>query len=258
MAKKTAQTAPSATTIGATALTLAPGTEETKAKVLAVLPTLTQEVNELTVTDEASYQYADALLGRIITSRKVWAPVWQRIMEKTVQPIRSGLENLYAMNREIEKPHDALEEKVKKVMKAFKLREQQQITEATRKRDEEAARLQREADEKLRQAQQARSPQLKGRLEAAAQRITEAATAVVEQEQPQRVTGTASSTRTKKIPSVPDRKPFLRCILSGEIPDDCWLIDATRLAQYYKENPEVVASWPGVSIIDDITIVGRG
>lgn len=258
MAKKTRQTAPAAQTVGTAALALAPGTEETKAKVLAVLPTLTQEVNELKVTDDKSYQYADALLGRIIASKKVWAPVWERLMEKTVQPIRSGLENLYAMNREIEKPHDALETKVKDIMKEFKTEEARQIAEANRKRDEEAARLQREADEKLRQAQQARTPQLKGRLEASAQRITEAATAVVEREAPQRVMGKASSTRTKKIPSVPDRKPFLRGILSGAIPDDCWVIDAKRLVEYYKEEPDVVKEWPGVVIIDDITIVGRG
>jgi hypothetical protein len=43
-----------------------------KAKAVAIIPSLQVEVEELTVTDDASYQYADTLLGRIDNARKVW------------------------------------------------------------------------------------------------------------------------------------------------------------------------------------------
>lgn len=254
-----AATASLGVAVGSTAPTAAPRQELTKAKtdILVLMPTLTTEVAELTITDAASYEYADTLLGRISTIQKKWAPFWARMKEKVIDPIRSGLEELYEINREVERPVAQLEEKVKAKMKAYKQLELRIAQEAQRLKQAEVDRLAREAEEKARQAAEAVTPQVRGRLEKASQKLQEQSIAVSQQEVAEPVKGSSSGTRAPKVPTVKDLNAFLLGITKGEVPEDCIQVVATKLKAYYKEDPEAVASFPGVVIEDDIVVVKR-
>jgi hypothetical protein len=239
----------------------APRTElvTVKTEVLATLPILQQEVQELIVETPEQYAYADSLLGRVNASKRVWEPIWTRIYEKSIKPIREGLEELYQMNRDVEKPHTMLETLIKDKMKGYKLKELQRSQEADRQKKAEEQRLQREAEETQRRIEQAKTPQMRGKLAVQVQKIETQIQQVQEQPALEKVAGVSSTTRGKKVPRVTNVYLFCRGIAEGSIPVDCIEIKDSKLAAYYKEDPNTVAGWSelGVAIEDDIQIVGR-
>lgn len=247
----------------------APSDAKAKAEVMLVASSLKDEVTELTVTDAGSYAYADSLLGRVLSAKKTWAGIWGRIQEKTIKPIRSGLEGLYEMDREVSKPLVALETSVKKTMGDYKREEARQLQEAERARQAELARLQEEANERIRQAQLAATPQMKGRLTAAAARLQNEAAAVAVQEAPEAVQGEHSGTRTVPAWRIVNLDAFLAAVggyherdmtslpTANTPPPECVIINTVYINKLFKTSPEVVASWPGVEVFDDQKIVGR-
>lgn len=209
------------------------------------------------IKTEVAYLKADAILGRIRLARKTWGVVWDRIQEKSIKPIREGLEELYTLNRSVDGPMELMETTIKKEMKAFKVRELEAINEARRKQEQETARLQREAEEKERQAAAARTPQMKGKLVAAAQKLTAQADMARETAPPMAVQGGSSSTRSKKAWRVDDMATFIAAVADGTLPEDALMVCKTAMDQYFKDDPEGMTVWPGVVVYDDVQIVGR-
>lgn len=245
-----------------------------KVEVTTLIPDLRQEVQELVITDDDSYHYADSLLGRISAAKRSWAAVWGRIQEKTVKPLRAALDGLYETNREIEKPLTDMEETVKRAMKTFKVAETRKLQESEAARQAELRRLEEEASKKIEQAQSAATAQMRGRLQAAAARLREQQEAVAEQETPEAVKGEASTTRA--IPSwrlqgsdLPGDDTgmsataqlalatFLQGVLEGKVPANAIMLNERFIGQEFKRNPEKVALWPGIEVYDDIQIVRR-
>lgn len=244
----------------ATVLPVAKGQAElTKEKgaVLRIIPTIATEVQELEITGNEQYLYADSLLGRITEAKRNWAGVWNRIQERAIKPIRDGLEAMYEMNREVDKPLTALETSVKGKMKAWKIEEHRQIMAAAEKQRCEAERLEAEAREKERAAAAAKTPQMRGKLASAAERLTQQATAIAEQEPETPTMGHSSSTR--KVPSwrIKDAAAFYTAIGDGTLPMECALVNVPIMNRHFKEDPEGMQAWPGVEVFDDVQIVRR-
>lgn len=228
-----------------------------KGELMVLIPTLSTEVAELAVTTAEEYAYADSLLGRVQAARKTWAPIWGRIMEKSVKPIREGLEGLYQMNRDVDGPLEKLELAVKRPMKLFKENEARQIAEEQRRKDREQQRLIDEAEAKRRAAERAATPQMKGRLLAQAERQEEQAEVVERQEVAAPVQGDSSGTRKKRAVRVKELHAMLKGICDGYVPDDCITVNQVKLNAYFREHGEDMGLWPGLETFDDIQIVGR-
>lgn len=219
-------------------------------EVLAVLPSLQTEAQELVVSDPDSYAYADSLLGRLGTMRRSWGIVWDRIQEKTIKPIRSGLDELYKMNREITEPLDALDSTVKGKMKAFKEKERLELARAKATQEEEERKIQRELDLKIAQENAAKTSAMRERLRVAREKVEEQL-ASVEASKPEEVRGVSSTTRTKPAWRIVNMELF-----AAENHGLC-LVDTVRMNKLFKEHPETVAQMQGVEVFDDVSIVGR-
>lgn len=215
-----------------------------------------------TITTPAQYQAADAVLGKVITARKWWKA--KMYGDKTapgpIPAIKSGLDMLYALNREVDNPLDAMETGLKARMKAFKQLELDQQRAA----DAEKAEREQEAIEELERAAaaeaKAKTPTQKA---AAAEAVEEAEAAYIETQTTQfvPVQGSSSSTRIPKKPIIKttaDLMAFCLGIAEGDIPSELIEVKQGMLNKLYKDDPETVAAFPGVTIIDDIQIVGRG
>lgn len=225
--------------------------------LIKVLPTFVEEVDQLIVEDAPGYEYADALLGQVREARKKWGAVWSRIMEKTVKPIRDGLEELYQLNRDIDMPAEKLENRIKAKMKEYKTQEAKQIRDADETREREAQRLRNEAAKKEAQLSTARTAQLRGRLEAARAQLEERAAEVEQTVTPEAVVGISSTTRTKQTWKVTDLHAFCRGIADHKVPSYAVLVNTVEINRTWRNDAEGVAAWPGVELVDDITIVGR-
>lgn len=228
-----------------------------KAKVqaegLALISPLQRIVEELVVETADDYLQADQIFGRVKQARRTWG----ERMERIIRPIRAGLDELYTLNREVDKPLAALESAVEVKMKAFKEIEAREISEAERKRFEEQEKLRREIEEKTRREEAARTNQMREKLAKARKESEEKLTTNQLQPEPEAVRGISSSTRNRKIVRVVDKMAFLTGIVEELVHISMVQVDQPTINKYFKENPTVVAEWPGIVIEDDIQIVGR-
>jgi hypothetical protein len=225
----------------------------TKDEGLQLVQPLQDAVKALHILSEEHYQEADRLLARVTTAKRVW----DEKMEPIIRPIRQGLDNLYALNREILKPLDQMAEDIKNEMKTFKRKELQALQEASRKKAEEEERLRREAQEKEEAAERAKTPQMRGKLQAQAERAQQQAEAVAQTAIPAPVRAEASSVRPVRKVRVADLNAFLRGIIDGYIPSEAVSVAQPVLNQAFKDDPDGMQAWPGVEVYDDIQIVGR-
>lgn len=231
---------------------------KTQAIVTKLTTDIATEVEELEITSPQLYAYADELLGRIREGRGKWAQVWNRIQEKTIQPIRQGLEELYSLNRDVDKPAEALEAAVKAKMKAYDLRLLREKQEEEAARNREAQRLLDAAEEKKKLAAKATTPQAKGRLEkqaeqaiAAAEEVLEAPSDVVE------VKAENSGKRTKPAWRIRDMEKFIVGVTRDYVPTEALMVNKKFIDDQFRQDPEAVESWPGIEVYDDIQIVGN-
>lgn len=225
-------------------------------KAMALVPTLQAKLEELVVQSDEDYQLADALLGQMNDLRKGWGGIWKRIQEKTIKPIRSGLEELYALDRHVDKPLEALATGIKAKMTGYQ-REKLRLQQAEDRRVQmERERLEREAEEKRKKAEQAATPQLRGRFEKQAEQLTQQALETYTEEPVTLATGTSSALRREKKVVV-DLANLLVGIIEGSIPEWAVEVQHQKILKMWKEDPEAVAKWPGVSIVEDINVVSR-
>lgn len=226
---------------------------KTKQDGLAVLTPLQSASVSLTIRTEADYQVADAMLAKVRTARKTWGDR----MERIIRPMRTALDEVYGLNRDVDRPLEAVETTIKQKMKVFKLEEQRVIQETAIAQQAEADRLRREAEEKEALAAKAKTAQMRGKLAAQQERLQERIIEVESQPIQAPVQANSSTTRPAKIIRVKDLLAFCGAIADGAIPHDIIEVKQGMLNKQYKDNPEEVAQWPGVTIEDDIQILGR-
>lgn len=226
---------------------------EIKRDGLALVSPLQLAVNSLEVTDQESYLEADSLLARVRVVRKQWGTR----MEGIIRPIRQGLDEVYGLNRDVDRPLEALEKSIKQVMGDFKLGEQRVLQAAQEAQRIESERLRREAEEKAWKATEAATPKLRERLQQQAAILEQKAVDVEAAEQPQAVVGLNSSSRKVKKWRVTDIKAFAKGVVDGYIPENCLLVNHSTTDVEFKNDPEGFECWPGVETFDDVQIVGR-
>lgn len=227
---------------------------------VGLLQPLQTEVSALgTIDTEEEYLAADAVFGRVKAARKTWKLKMYGTKDKPgpIPAIKSGLDQLYALNREVDGPLAKMEETVELGMKAFKLAEFKRIQQAEddkrQAEEEERAHIQ-ELEEK---AAALKTPAAKARVE---QQIEEAAARLDEAQQletPEKTIGANSSSRPKQVPTVTDITKFIEGVAEGTIPEDCLTVNMVKVRAYFKDDPDAVRMFPGVTIEDDIEIRGR-
>lgn len=217
-----------------------------KQEAVILIQPFANAVDALTIESEAEYHAADQLKAQIRTARKNWVA---RI-EKIIRPIRQGLDELYELNRDGDRPLGVLEDKVTDSMKEYQIKKLQ----AARAVERERERLQAEADAKLKAAETAKTPQMRGRLQTAAARVIQQAETI---QTPQPVFAEHSSVRPVKRVRIVGLNAFLKGIVDGYVPADCIDVLQGKLNAYLKDDPEGMAAWPGVEVYDDVQIVGR-
>lgn len=227
---------------------------EAKKEGLEVVTSLTPEVAELTVSNDEEYEQADHFLGRIRGARKKW----EERMEKIIRPIRTGLDELYALNREVDKPLGVLESQVKAKMGDYKLIEARRIAEEEEERAAKTAKIVAEAEALARAAEAAATPQMTAKLSAKSEHLMTKARAVITTEVSAPVQGANSSSRPQKKWRIKDAKQFFAAVADGTLELECALVNMPVMNRYFKDTPaEEFAAWPGIEVYDDIQIVGR-
>lgn len=218
------------------------------------------EVSELGISllTPTDYDSADAILGKIQTARKWWK---SKLYGTKTQPgpipsIKSGLDMLYALNNEVDHPLAALEDGIKGRMKEYVRRKLLIEQQAERERLEAEQEAARQLEAAAAKEAAARTPAQKAK---AAAMMEEAEEAYIETLTPvsEPVVVANSTTRVPKKPVVKDMLAFCKGISDGEIPTETIRLMPSVLNQLFRDDAEMVAGFPGVSIEDDIQIVGR-
>jgi hypothetical protein len=259
-----------------------PNLELIKAEAVQTINPIVAAARGLTITDDKGYNLADAFLAKIRTARK--SDVFTRL-RKIIDPIRAGLDELYAVERGIKEPLDEAEKQVKSKMRAWQLAEQERVRkeeEARRRKQEELdrqerirqreiERLEREKQEAEERAQQARTraarlaaqqqaDELQRQQDEAAetQRKADAlAAAVVVAPIAQPVKAASSIVRKTSKVRVTDIVKLAEAVGKGLIPETMIQIDQVQLNLMFKNNREWVSEWPGVEVYEDVEIAGR-
>lgn len=239
---------------------------KTRTTMLATLPPLQAEVQGLTVTTDEEYQYADHLLTRVRASRAWWLEgdpnpksKWRGI-NQIIKPFYEGLQGLYELRTEGSKPHDEMEAYVKGQMKAFKVAEATRLAEERQAKYEEEVRLQKAIEDAKRKEDAAKTVQTRTNIIEKRMNL-EQQKRDIEKEVPTAVKAARSSARTIRKPVVKDFIAFVTGIVAladdESVPLDLLMVNTTRLAQLWKDNPELVAQLPGIEIESEIVIAGR-
>lgn len=218
------------------------------------------EVSKLsaTLSTPEEYEIADIYLGKIQSTRKWWKSklYGTKALPGPIPSIKSGLDMLYALNNEVDHPLAALEEGIKGRMKEYVRRKLLMEQKQERDRIEMEQRAARELEEAAAKEAAAKTPAQKAK---AAVAVAEAEEAYIETLTPvteQQVVAN-STTRVPKKPVVKDLLAFCKGISDGEIPTETIRLMPSVLNQLFRDDAEMVAGFPGVSIEDDIQIVGR-
>lgn len=233
-----------------------------KAELVKRMPELDSTVAALTVDTPEQYQEADEILGMIQTARKDWQTRFYggesqgKLYDPIIPPLRSSLDALYALVREVDAPLGLLEERVKKLQVAYKRAELEAIREQEREQAEKRQQLERDRQAAQDALEAARTPRQKMAATAALSTMDTAAE-VLEETYIDPVRAMNSASRVNRTWQHVDMKLTLRAILAGAIPLDVLQLNTAKIHAYYKEDAATVESWPGFEGFDDITIVGR-
>ena len=215
------------------------------------------EIESLPVTTPEEYLIADA--GRVRLQQKQKA--WGDRLEKIIRPIRQGLDELYAFNREVQQPFQALVDQISRKMSNFKLEERRLQIEAERAQQAEIDRLQREAEERRLAAEQAKTPQMKKKLEVQAANL-ELESLKTEQEPAFVPTNGLSKVVAKKVIRVTNLGLAIKAAAAGKIPMEMFQVDMVAVNRAAKDPSTggypTVNSWPGFEVVDDLGIQGIG
>jgi hypothetical protein len=249
-------------------------TAHVRAQGLQLLTPLTQGVNTLRVITATDYLDADEWLGRVRNARAKWKAMLDPIsapiarMKADLKLAETGVKRL---NAEVDEPLATLELRVKDAMRQFKLEEQRQLQAAREQEEREERERQRQLEEVRRKEEAAKTAPMRAKLADARAKLEaeqEAAATEVVDLNPI-VKGASSSVRTSRKPRITDLGAFISAIADyapqagiyrmGQPPLSMLTPEMfqSALTAMWRAQPGVVESWPGVEVIEDITIAGR-
>jgi hypothetical protein len=224
-------------------------------KAEQAVSTLVPRAQSVTVTDEASYQLADSLLARISTARADWKADTATVLD----PINAARTAAMELRAKYDGPLKLGEDRLREGMRQFRLSENRRIQQEEEKKRQEQLRQDREAEEKRQAAENARTPQMKGKLLAEAARLEERADLTAAAPISRPVQAAHSGQRVTRKCRMKDGqwRQILKGILDGVIPADVVSIQDSTINAYFKSAPAEVSQWPGVEVFDDVDIVRR-
>lgn len=228
---------------------------------LTLLTPLKQSVLDLDVKTAADYTSADSLLSRIRGAKASWLG---RI-NPVIEPIRAGLDLLYGLRKDIVDPLDNLEVQVKSAMAEFKKQEAKQLRAAQEERERQEAELLAAALQKEERESQAKTKQLREKLQQQRAELEQKLATSKATESPAPIKVAGSSVRTTKKWRVISIAHLAHHILGrdGNVSIDPELmslltIDTAQMDAYFKLCKPPVGMWlPGVEVYEDVTIAGR-
>ena len=214
------------------------------------------EVDGLTIESEDDYLRMDTLLGDIARARKTWtaklAPI-RDPLKQAVDAAKAAQKAANALFDEVDQPLAELEGTARQRMKAFQ-QEKQRLKALA---DDEQRRIQQEID-------RAAQVEAHGRTSTQRQKATQQREVLEERQAevfaaaPVLVQAESSGARVQKKIRASDPAKLLRFIADNYADlSDCAEVIQSALNRRFKEDPEGMASWPGVEIYDDVTIVRR-
>lgn len=220
-------------------------------------PVLRDEVVSITVDSEETYQDADRVLAKVRSTRKAW----NERMEAIIRPIRTGLDHIYALNRDVDKPMELLESQLKTGMGAYKNAERLRLQAEQAERDAEQQRLADEIEEKRLAEENARTAPMRAKIAAAREKLQAAQEAIEVTPVAAPVQANYSGARTVKKIRLTDLFKLLLAVIARKVPADVIMVNQVILNSYLKTGPDnlylPVSEWPGVETYEDTQIVGR-
>lgn len=227
---------------------------------LALISPLKHSVFAIIVESAEEYAIADALLARIRQAESSWLSRINPIIE----PIRSSLDLLYGLRKDIVDPIHELEGVIKDKMRAFKVKEAQLLKEANDKRQKELAELQRQADEKAKREANAKTNAMRSKLAEARGELEQKLANAKAQVAPTPIKVSGSSSRKVKKWKVTDFTGFILYVASIEKQEEAeemmslLCIDEVQMNAFFKLTKPDAGEWlPGITVTEEITIAGR-
>lgn len=226
-----------------------------------LLTPLEQDVKALRVTTAEEYEAADMLLSDIGRARRQWRLKIDPILSPLKQAIDKAKEAMMgakALDAEVDGPFTLLEERVKKVMRDYKLEERRQLQAAKDAQDAAIEQDRLKLVELTRKEELAKTAALRMRL--GLQRSIVEAHAQELESTPKEAPVKAASSQARNVRKwrVTDVAAVLAGILEGSIPDDVMVVDSAAVGRHYRDSAETVESWPGFEGFDDVVIARRG
>lgn len=212
-----------------------------------------QQIQIRPILTEVDYAQADIAFGKIVEYEKWWDLQMEGTDSKPgpLKLARMTKQALDDLNRTMTNPTTVVKNQLKAEMTKYKLEE-------IRIRAAENLKLEQEKAALLAQAQVKRiaPPQIKAIL----QKVEELEEVQQVIQEVRGVDAAHSHSRERKTWEVIDPYALCKAIMAGIVPADVLELKvATRvLNQYWKDDPETVAEWPGVRIIDEVTIASGG
>lgn len=219
---------------------------------------LKEAVDELVITSPEEYQGADELLASIRRARRAW----EDKIEPILKPLREAKSAADALNREIDRPMEALEGQVKAKMTEFKRHEAAELVAEQRRIDDAQAKIQAQLEETAARELTARTKQMKDRLAQKREQLEERAEEV-EQERP--VETKASHSIVRHVPKwrltenkqTPALLIILKAILTGQIPPEVVMLDNSYINKVHLTQRDTMTQWPGFQLYEETVIAGR-
>ena len=223
-----------------------------KSDYFALISKVTAPAISHVITDPAHYHAADAILASIQSTKKSV----QGKLEEKILPIRTRVDAWYALRRDLVDELDLCEKAIKAKMSSYKMEEMRKEQERVRQEQEETRKRAREAEEALRQSREAESAIDRAKARAKASQLVSAPMDIPPPPPPVRASRSSSvPTQTWKIV---DRVAFIRGVIDGTIPPEMIEIHSVNMNAMWKINKGKVKEWPGVDVVDGVSIRGRG
>lgn len=225
-------------------------------KGFALMSPIQPLVDALEVEDESSYLQADALLGRIRSARSQWKLELKPIRdpaEETLKQAKLTVKGVDTLDTKVDGPLAHMETVVKTAMRQYKLKEAEDRQRVELAAENQKRLLLQQAEEKRRKAVTAATPQMRGRLAAAA---AEAETKAEQVQAPAAaVKGMASTARTVKKWRVKDLRILINTLTKMGVLDEALIVNRTWIDKHY--NIEDLEQWQGIEVYSDVIIAGR-
>lgn len=239
-------------------------TEETvRQEGLSIAASILVRVAGMTVASKEEYIAADAVLGRLRDKRLY---IMNELINRLKKPINEAHDRVLALEHELVDPLASAEKALKNKMGLWTVQERRRIQEAAdadRRERERVEAEQRRVQEAADRAQQAGKLSQAHALRREALELADQAEELGEKAVlPVQVVGQAARSNAVAVKRwrVKDLRKVLQGILNGETPEGIVQVNAVMVNQYMRgdQTGEVVGSWPGMEVYDDVQIRGKG